>query len=70
MMFQHLEAELPEGISAVDSVVAIKKGITNYFQVPVVNQSKHDIVLHKNTNVGVSEYQTSNTTTSQTVNFM
>ena len=55
---------------AVDSVVAIKKGINNYFQVPVVNQSKHDIVLHKNTNVGVSEYQISNTTTSQTVNFM
>ena len=51
MMFQQLEAELPEGISAVDSVVTIKKGINNYFQVLVVNQSKHDIVLRKNTNV-------------------
>ena len=56
MMFQKLEAELPEGISAVDSVVAIKKGINNYFQVPVVTQFKHDIVLHKNTNMGVIEY--------------
>ena len=51
MMFQQLEAELPEGISAVDSVVTIKKGINNYFQVLVVNQSKHDIVLRKNTSV-------------------
>ena len=56
MMFQQLEVELPEGISAVESVVTIKKGINNYFQVPVVNQSKHDVVLRKNTNVGVIEY--------------
>ena len=56
MMFQQLEAELPEDISAVDSVVTIKKGINNYFQVPVVNQSKHDIVFRKNTNVGIIEY--------------
>ena len=56
MMFQQLETELPESISAVDCVVTIKKGINNYFQVPVVNQSKYDIVLRKNTNVGVIEY--------------
>ena len=68
MMFQQLEVELPEGISAVESVMTIKKGINNYFQVPVVNQSKHDIVLPKNTNVGV--IQISNTITTQTVNFM
>ena len=55
-MFQQLEAELPEGISAVDSVVRIKRGINNYFQVTVANQSKHDIVLRKNTNVGVIEH--------------
>ena len=59
MMFQKREAELPEGISAVDSVVKIKKGIKNYFQVPGVNQTKHDIVLRKNTNVGVIECVTS-----------
>ena len=53
MMFQQLEAGLPEDISAVDSLVTIKKGISNYFQVPVVNQSKHDIALRKNTSVGV-----------------
>ena len=47
MMLQQLEAELPEDISALDSLVTIKKGISNYFQVPVVNQSKHDIVLRK-----------------------
>ena len=55
-MFQQLETELPEGINVVDSVVTIEKGINNYFQVPIVNQSKHDIVLRKNTNVGVIEY--------------
>ena len=54
--FQKLEEELPEGISPVDTVVTIKKGINNYFQVPVVNQYKHHIVLRKNTNVGVFEY--------------
>ena len=32
MMFQKVKAELPEGISAVDSVVTIKKGINNYFK--------------------------------------
>ena len=40
-MFQQLETELPEGITAVDSVVTIKKGINNNFQVSVVNQTKH-----------------------------
>ena len=56
MMFSQLEADLPEGISAVDSVVTIKKGINNYFQVPVVNQSKHDIEFCKDTNVRDIEY--------------
>ena len=55
MMFQQLDVELPEGISAVDNVVTNKKGINNYFQVPVLNQFKHDIVLRKNTNVRVIE---------------
>ena len=44
MMFQQLEVELPEGISAVDNVVTNKKVINNNFQVPVLNQFKHDIV--------------------------
>ena len=37
MIFQQLEAELPEDITAVNSMVIIKKGINNYFQVPVAN---------------------------------
>ena len=37
-------------------MVTIKKGNNNYFQAPVVNQSKHDIVLHMNTNVGVIKH--------------
>ena len=55
MTFQQLEAELPEGISALDPVVTIKKVINNYIQVPVVNQTKHDIIFRKNTNAGVIE---------------
>ena len=56
MMFQQLEAELPEGVEAVDSIVIVKKGINNYFQVPVVNQTKHEVVLRKNTKIGSVEY--------------
>ena len=44
MMFQQLEIEF----------LIIRKCINYYFQVPVVNESKHDIVL--NTNVGVIDY--------------
>ena len=32
------------------------KAINNNFRVPVVNQSKHDIVLRKNINVGVIKH--------------
>ena len=39
MMFQQLKVELPKDISAVDSVVTIKKSTNNYFEVLVVNQS-------------------------------
>ena len=56
MTFQQLEVELPQGISAVDSVVTLKKGINNYFQAAIANQSKNDIVFRKNTNVGAIEY--------------
>ena len=51
-MFQQLETELPECIKEVDNEVSIKKGINIYFQIPVVNQTKHDIVLCKNTDIG------------------
>ena len=44
-MFQELKAELPEGISAADSVMTIQKGVNKYFHVPFVNSSKHDIAL-------------------------
>ena len=37
MMFQELKAELPEGISAADSVMTIQKAVNKYFHVPFVN---------------------------------
>ena len=37
MMFQQLKAELPKDISAVDSVVTIKKGISNEYE-SITNQ--------------------------------
>ena len=39
MMFQQRDVELSEGIYCADSVVLLKLGIKNYFQVPVINDT-------------------------------
>ena len=44
MMFQQEETELAEGLDCTDSIIMIKKGVKNYFKVPVVNSSDHDIL--------------------------
>ena len=56
MIFQQEEVELPEVLECIDSVIMLKPGAKNYFQIPVSNSSKHDIVLKKNTIVGRAEY--------------
>ena len=55
-IFQQGEVELPEGLECTDSVIMLKPGAKNYFQIPVSNSSNHDIVLKKNTIIGRAEY--------------
>ena len=52
MIFQQEEAELSEGLDCIDSIIMIKKGVKNYFKVPVVISSDHDIILKKNMIMG------------------
>ena len=56
MIFQSKCVELPEGIQCADSVIMLKPGVKNYFKVPVVNDSNHNITIMKNTVIGNLEY--------------
>ena len=56
MIFQQGEVELPEGLECTYSVIMLKPGAKNYFQIPVSDSSFYDIVLIKNTIVGRAEY--------------
>ena len=56
IIFQQGEVELREGLECTDSVIMLKPGPKNYFQIPVSNSSNHDIVLKKNTIFGRAEY--------------
>ena len=47
MIFQQHEIQLPEGIACIDSVVTLKKGARNYFNILVSNSASHDITLKK-----------------------
>ena len=59
MIFQSKCVELPEGIQCAGSVIMLKLGVENYFKVPVVNDSNHNITIIKNTVIGNLEYVTS-----------
>ena len=48
MTFQQEETELAEGLDCTDSIIMMEKGVNNYFKVPVVKNSDHDIILKKN----------------------
>ena len=52
MIFQQEETKLAEGLDCTDSIIMMKKGVDNYFKVPVVNGSDHDIIQKKNMIVG------------------
>ena len=52
MIFQQEETELAEGLDCTNSIIMIKKGVNNYFKVPVVNSSDHDNILRKNMIMG------------------
>ena len=59
MIFQQGEGELPKRLKCADSVIMLKPGAKNYFQIPVSNSSNCDIVLKENTIVGRAEYMSS-----------
>ena len=49
MLFEKKETELPEGLETTDTIVSFKSGMNHRFKIPVINKSKHDILLPKNT---------------------
>ena len=59
MIFQQGEGELPAGLKCADSVIMLKPGAKNYFQIPASKSSNCDIVQKKNTIVGRAEYMNS-----------
>ena len=59
MIFKSKCVESPEGIQCADSVILLKPGIKNYFKVPVISDSNHNITIMKNTVIGNLEYVTS-----------
>ena len=52
MLFETEEIELPEGLETVNSIVTVKPGPNHRLRIPVLNNSKHDIILQKNTTLG------------------
>ena len=52
MIFQQEETELKEGLDCTGNTIMMKKDVNNYFKVPVVNISDHDVILKKNMVMG------------------
>ena len=49
MLFQPGVIDVPEGLLYAKTVVMLKSNARNYFKIPVVNDSRKDVILHKNT---------------------
>ena len=45
-------AELLEGIQCADSEIMLKPGVKNYFKVPVIDHSNHNVTIMKSTDIG------------------
>ena len=52
MLFGTEEIELPEGLETADTIVSVKSGMNHHLKIHVINDSKHDIFLPKNTIIG------------------
>ena len=59
MIFEQEETELAERLDYTNSIIMMKKGVNNYFKVPVVNSSDHEIILKKSLTMGRLEPITS-----------
>ena len=55
MLFQPGVIDVPEGLLYAKTVVMLKSNARNYFKIPVVNDSRKDVILHKNTELGYLE---------------
>ena len=55
MLFQPEEIDVPEGLQYAETVVLLKSSTNNYFKMPVVNDCRKDVILHKNTQLGYLE---------------
>ena len=52
MLFGTEEIELPEGLETADNIVSVKSSMNHHLKIYVINDSKHDIFLPKNTIIG------------------
>ena len=55
LIFQQKKTELAERLDCTDSITMMKRSVINYSKVSVVNSSDHDIILKKNTIMGMVE---------------
>ena len=47
MLFETEEIELPEGLEAMNIIVTVKPGPNHWLMIPVLNNSKHDIIFQR-----------------------
>ena len=59
MIFNSSSEQTPKGLQCADTVVYLRKGIKNYFEVVLVNNSNHNIFLRKNAVLGHWDYVSS-----------
>ena len=52
MLFETEEIELPERLETISTIVSVKSGPKHRLKVPLLNNSKHDITLQKNSVIG------------------
>ena len=52
ILFETEETELQESLETVNYIVTIKLGPNLWLRIPALNNSKHDIILQKNTTIG------------------
>ena len=52
MLFETEEIALPEWLETAGAIVSVKSGMNHRLKIPVINNSKHDILLPKNIILG------------------
>ena len=52
MLSETEEIELPDGLETADTIASVKSRMNHRLKIPVINNSKHDTFLPKNTIIG------------------